>query len=152
MTADRRLKLGALLHGLGSAVAGWRHPDVPADGSVDFELYQQWIRTAEKGRFDLLFITDTLHINANSTPQYLTQFEPIALLGALAAVSSNIGLVGTVSTTYSEPYTIARQLATIDHISGYGPPSRRAVLPSGQYLLSGKYLYLLSGSASTCSA
>jgi len=117
MARHDRIRLGALLHGVGGAVAGWRHPLVPADGAVNFDLYRDWARAAEQGRFDLLFITDTLYITARSTPQYLTQFEPISLISALAAASEHIGLVATVSTTYSEPYTIARQLATIDHIS-----------------------------------
>ncbi|WP_261554603.1 NtaA/DmoA family FMN-dependent monooxygenase [Frankia tisae] len=117
MARQDRLRLGALLHGVGGAVAGWRHPDVPADGGVDFDVYRHWLRTAESGRFDLVFITDTLFITADSTPQYLSQFEPVALLGALAAASEHIGLVATISTTYSEPFTIARQLATVDHIS-----------------------------------
>ncbi|WP_462186920.1 MULTISPECIES: LLM class flavin-dependent oxidoreductase [unclassified Frankia] len=90
---------------------------MPADGAIDFDLYRRWIRTAENGRFDLVFITDTLYVTAESTPQYLAQFEPVALLGALAAASSHIGLVGTISTSYSEPFVIARQLATVDHIS-----------------------------------
>jgi FMN-dependent oxidoreductase (nitrilotriacetate monooxygenase family) len=111
------MKLGAILHGVGGTVSGWRHPEA-VDASTDFETYRRWARTAEDGRLDLLFITDTAYITADSTPQYLSQFEPIALLSALASVTSRIGLVGTVSTTYSEPFTIARQIATLDHVSG----------------------------------
>ncbi|MGG4346237.1 LLM class flavin-dependent oxidoreductase [Paenibacillus lautus] len=117
MAKQRQLKLGALLHGVGGGTSMWRHPDAQPDASVNFELYKQWVQKAEKGKFDLIFIADGLYINEKSIPHFLNRFEPITILSALAAVSQNIGLVGTLSTSYSEPFTVARQFASLDKIS-----------------------------------
>ncbi|MFB5675278.1 LLM class flavin-dependent oxidoreductase [Paenibacillus terreus] len=118
MAKQKQLKLGALLHGVGGGTSMWRHPDARPDASVNFELYKQWIRKAEEGKFDLIFIADGLYITEKSIPHFLNRFEPLTILSALAAVSKNIGLVGTLSTTYSEPFTVARQFASLDMISG----------------------------------
>ncbi|MFM9277436.1 LLM class flavin-dependent oxidoreductase [Paenibacillus jiagnxiensis] len=118
MAKHKQLKLGALLHGVGGGTSMWRHPDARPDASVNFELYKQWVRKAEEGKFDLIFIADGLYINEKSIPHFLNRFEPLTILSALAAVSKNIGLVGTLSTTYSEPFTVARQFASLDMISG----------------------------------
>jgi len=75
-------------------------------------------KKAEEGKFDFVFIADGLYITEKSIPHFLNRFEPLTILSALAAVSSKIGLVGTVSTSYSEPFTIARQFASLDMISG----------------------------------
>ncbi|MFD2329636.1 LLM class flavin-dependent oxidoreductase [Cohnella sp. GCM10020058] len=118
MANRRQIKFGAALHGVGGNVSGWRHPKIQADASVNFELYKSWTRKAEEGKLDFIFIADGLFINEKSIPHFLNRFEPIALLSALASQSANIGLVGTLSTTYSEPFTVARQFGTIDKISG----------------------------------
>lgn len=117
MAKQRQLKLGALLHGVGGGTSMWRHPDAQPDASVNFGLYKQWVQKAEEGKFDLIFIADGLYINEKSIPHFLNRFEPITILSALAAVSKNIGLVGTLSTSYSEPFTVARQFASLDKIS-----------------------------------
>ena len=118
MAKKRQLKLGALLHGVGGGTSMWRHPDAQPDASVNFELYKKWVRKAEEGKFDLIFIADGLYINEKSIPHFLNRFEPITILSALAGVSRHIGLVGTLSTSYSEPFTVARQFASLDMISG----------------------------------
>lgn len=118
MTKSRQLKLGALLHGVGGSTSMWRHPDAKPDASVNFELYKEWVRKAEEGKLDLIFIADGLFINEKSIPHFLNRFEPLTILSALAAVSSRIGLVGTLSTSYSEPFTVARQFGSLDVISG----------------------------------
>lgn len=118
MAKKRQLKLGALLHGVGGGTSMWRHPDAQPDASVNFELYKKWVRKAEEGKFDLIFIADGLYINEKSIPHFLNRFEPITILSALAGVSQHIGLVGTLSTSYSEPFTVARQFASLDMISG----------------------------------
>ncbi|AOH53304.1 monooxygenase [Peribacillus muralis] len=117
MSERGKLKLGALIHGVGGSISGWRHPDIQADASVSIEFYTEQARKAEEGKFDLLFIADGLYINEKSIPHFLNRFEPLTLLSALAAVTTRIGLVGTVSTSYSEPFTVARQFASLDHIS-----------------------------------
>ncbi|SEN76267.1 LLM class flavin-dependent oxidoreductase [Paenibacillus sp. OV219] len=114
----KQLKLGALLHGVGGNPAMWRHPDTQGDASVNFELYKSWVQKAEAGKLDLIFIADGLYINEKSIPHFLNRFEPISLLSALASVSKNIGLVGTLSTSYSEPFTVARQFGSLDVLSG----------------------------------
>jgi FMN-dependent oxidoreductase (nitrilotriacetate monooxygenase family) len=106
------------LSGVGNSISFWRHPDVRTDASVSLDFYKQQALKAEEGKFDLLFIADGLYINEKSNPHFLNRFEPLTLLSALAAVTANIGLVATLSTSYSEPFTVARQFASIDHLSG----------------------------------
>ncbi|MGO4108259.1 LLM class flavin-dependent oxidoreductase [Paenibacillus sp. YAF4_2] len=118
MATRKQLRLGAMLHGVGSSTSLWRHPEIPSDASVNFELYKSWVEKAEAGKFDLAFIADGLYINEKSIPHFLNRFEPITILSALAAVSKHIGLVGTLSTSYSEPFTVARQFGSLDVISG----------------------------------
>lgn len=118
MGAKRTLRLGAVIHGVGGNSSGWRHPDMPADASVNIEFYKREAIKAEEGKFDFIFIADGLYITEKSIPHFLNRFEPVTILSALGAVTSNIGLVGTLSTSYSEPFTVARQFASIDHISG----------------------------------
>ncbi|MEK5484221.1 MULTISPECIES: LLM class flavin-dependent oxidoreductase [unclassified Viridibacillus] len=117
MAEKREIKFGAIIHGVGGNISGWRHPKVLTNSSVNLDFYTQQAQKAEKGKFDLVFIADGLFINEKSIPHFLNRFEPITILSALAAVTSKIGLVGTVSTSYSEPFTIARQFASLDHIS-----------------------------------
>lgn len=117
MTRKRQLKFGALIHGVGGNISGWRHPEIEPDASVNFSFYQAQARKAEAGKFDLVFIADGLYINEKSIPHFLNRFEPMTILSALTAVTKRIGLVGTVSTSYSEPFTVARQFASLDHIS-----------------------------------
>ncbi|MFF2016935.1 LLM class flavin-dependent oxidoreductase [Paenibacillus sp. NPDC058177] len=116
--SDRKIKLAINLRGVGGSMSEWRHPDAKADASIDFELYKEWAQKAEAALFDILFIADGLYITEQSLPHFLNRFEPITLLSALATVTKNIGLVGTVSSTYSDPFTIARQFASLDKMSG----------------------------------
>ncbi|RED63965.1 LLM class flavin-dependent oxidoreductase [Cohnella lupini] len=118
MAKRKQIKFGALIHGVGGNVSVWRHPEVLPDASVNFKFYTEQAQLAEKGKFDLVFIADGLYINEKSIPHFLNRFEPITILSALAAVTSNIGLVGTLSSSYSEPFTVARQFGSLDHISG----------------------------------
>lgn len=117
MSKPKKLKLGAMIHGVGGGWEDWRHPDAITDASVNFDFYKREALTAEAGKFDFAFIADSVHITPNSSPHYLNRFEPLTILSALAAVTSRIGLVGTVTVSYSEPFTVARQFASLDHIS-----------------------------------
>lgn len=117
MSKPRQLKFGAMLYGVGGHIAGWRHPQAQADASVSVDFYKSQAQKAEAGKFDLVFVADGLYINEKSIPHFLNRFEPLTILSALAAVTSPIGLVGTVSTSYSEPFTVARQFASLDQIS-----------------------------------
>lgn len=116
--SQRRLRLGANLNGVGNSISFWRHPDIPINASVNLDFYKKQAIKAEEGKFDLLFIADGLFINEKSNPHFLNRFEPLTLLSALAGATSHIGLVATLSTSYSEPFTVARQFASLDQLSG----------------------------------
>lgn len=118
MTRQDKIRFGAIIHGVGGNISGWRHPKVASNQSVSLPFYTQQAQKAEEGKFDVVFIADGIFINEKSIPHFLNRFEPLTILSALAVATKNIGLVGTVSTSYSEPYTVARQFASLDHISG----------------------------------
>ena len=116
------MHLGAFLFNLGNHAAAWRHPGTTPGGLTDLGFYTHLAQTAERGCFDFVFHSDGVGIN--DTYKEVVRHtvtirpEPTVLLGALAAVTSRIGLAATVSTTYNEPYATARKLATLDHLSG----------------------------------
>jgi FMN-dependent oxidoreductase (nitrilotriacetate monooxygenase family) len=118
MSKQRQLKLGAMVHGVGHGWGEWRHPQARPNASVSFDFYKQQAQLAEAAKFDFVFIADSLHIHEKSSPHYLNRFEPLTILSALAATTHNIGLVATVTVSYTEPFQVARQLASLDHISG----------------------------------
>lgn len=117
MTPLRKLRLGTFLAGTGSNMASWRHPHAIPDATINLDYMVTLTRRAEAAKFDFVFFGDGLYISEKSHPNFLNRFEPLTLLAALAMVTTRIGLVATLSTTYSEPYTVARQFASIDHIS-----------------------------------
>jgi N-acetyl-S-(2-succino)cysteine monooxygenase len=122
--SHRMMKLGAFIHETGQHVAAWRYPGAYTGSGVDFAQAVDVARTAERGKFDLLFLADGAAVSmsgsadARSRAGKVVKFEPITLLSALAAVTRHLGLVATASTTYTEPYTLARQFASLDQISG----------------------------------
>ncbi len=113
----RKMHLGLIMLGAGGHVAGWRMPEAQF-GSENLPLLQHLAQTAERGKFDFLFLADALNTGLDAHPGMMVRFEPLTLLAALAMGTSRIGLGATVSTTYSEPYNVARALASIDHLSG----------------------------------
>lgn len=115
---QKHIPFGIMLQGPGGHMNAWKHPSGPADASVNFEFFVNTARRAEAAGIAFAFVADGLYINAQSIPHFLNRFEPISILSALAASTSKIGLVGTVSTSYSDPFTVARQFATLDLISG----------------------------------
>lgn len=129
MTAPRRhLHFGAFLYTPGTHSAGWRHPDAVPQTDMHFPYYVEMARIAERGLLDTIFLQDTAAVSGSGaldgTSPYRpangrqVHLEPVSLIAALAAVTSRIGLISTATTTYNEPYNIARRFATIDHISG----------------------------------
>jgi FMN-dependent oxidoreductase (nitrilotriacetate monooxygenase family) len=118
MSKQRQLKFGAMVHGVGHGWGEWRHPNALADASVNFGFYKQQAQLAEAAKFDFVFIADSLHIHEKSSPHYLNRFEPLTILSALAATTEHIGLVATVTVSYTEPFQVARQISSLDHISG----------------------------------
>ncbi|WP_323119763.1 LLM class flavin-dependent oxidoreductase [Burkholderia alba] len=115
---QRNVTFGIMLQGAGSHMNAWKHPDNPPDASVNLDFIVRVTQKAEANGIAFAFVADGLYINEKSIPHFLNRFEPISVLSALAAVTSKIGLAGTVSTSYSEPFTVARQLASLDLISG----------------------------------
>jgi alkanesulfonate monooxygenase len=118
------MKLGCFLEGTGHHVAAWRDPDVDPHGRQHLAHYLDAARLAERGKFDLLFMADT---NATFGPDDVetwtrttqaSRLEPITLLAAMAAATERIGLVATATTTYFEPFHVARFFASLDQISG----------------------------------
>ncbi len=121
----RQLRLGAFLYPTGHHIAAWRHPQAQADAGSNFAHYVALAQIAEAAKFDLIFMADGVGTRGTDTEalsrtalRYVAQFEPITLLSALAAVTKDIGFVATASTSYNEPYHIARKFASLDHISG----------------------------------
>lgn len=115
--SKKEIKLGILLQGAGSNMNAWKSNEVAKDASINLSHYVSVTQRAEEAGVDFLFIADGLHINEKSLPHFLNRFEPLTLLSALSTVTSRIGLVGTVSTTYSEPFNVARQFASLDILS-----------------------------------
>jgi len=121
MTArQRQLKLGAVTMGAGGPGQHylWLDPQIPGDASVNVDWYIEQARLAEAAKFDLIFIVDSQFITADSPPHYLNRLEPLTLLSALAVSTSHLGLVATMTTSYNDPFNLARRLASLDLISG----------------------------------
>jgi len=116
---NRQIKLGALTMGCGGPGRHnlWLDPELPADASVNIDWYIDIARQVEAALFDLMFIVDSQYITPGSPSHYLNRLEPLTLLSALAVSTRHLGLVGTLTTSYNEPYNVARRLASLDLIS-----------------------------------
>lgn len=116
-----QMSLGAFLMSSGHHLAAWRHPRAWAGGGLDFQHFKRLAKSAERGKFDAIFFADNLALMGSpELGQYTTAgdvFDPLVLLSGLAAVTERIGLISTVSTSYNEPYTLARKFASLDHLS-----------------------------------
>jgi FMN-dependent oxidoreductase (nitrilotriacetate monooxygenase family) len=123
VNSNRQLVLNAFLVPAGHHIAAWRHSDAEAAGGVDFEHYRQLAQIAEDALFDSIFIADfSASYDPKDAPVIArtgtsASLEPITLLSALAAVTKRIGLIATVSTTFNEPYNLARKFASLDLLS-----------------------------------
>ena len=125
MSARRQMRIGLSIRYLGYHAAAWRHPDVPPGGASDYQYFLNSARIAERGKLDMIFFADGIGIRGRDEPAgslcrsaQNAELEPLTLLAALAPMTKHIGLVATASTTYNEPFHIARKYASIDHISG----------------------------------
>lgn len=118
MAPQRQLHLNAFIYYAGHHEAGWRDPASGADRLGDPHYWISLARTAERGLFDAVFLADAPAYDDRQVRfSAINSLEPISLLSALAIATSRIGLIGTASTTYTEPYNLARQFATLDHLS-----------------------------------
>lgn len=116
-SSHRQLHLNLFMMSRGHHESAWRHPDSSPLALTDLALYAESARLAEAAKFDAVFLADSLVATTGARSAPSNGLEPLTLLSALAALTSRIGLIGTVSTTYSHPYTLARQFASLDHLS-----------------------------------
>lgn len=125
---ERQLHLGGFFSTPGNHLAGWRHPDAVPTADMDFRMYAHITRVVEAAKFDTIFFQDTAGVNGSralargdltrTRLSRIVKLEPTTLLCALAALTTHVGLIATATTTYNEPYNIARRFASIDHLSG----------------------------------
>src|SRR3954463_5680710 len=122
MAERKMLRLGAFMRPVGIHTAWWRYPGAWPDANFNFRHLVRFIQTLERGKFDTFFMADHLAVlnmpmNALMRSATNTSFDPLTLLPALAVVTERIGLIATASTTFNDPYHIARKFASLDHIS-----------------------------------
>ncbi|EJL54357.1 FMN-dependent oxidoreductase, nitrilotriacetate monooxygenase family [Rhizobium sp. CF122] len=122
MAQERQLHLGAFMRPVSLHTGAWRYPGAYPDANFNFKHLKEFARKLEAAKFDAFFMADHLAVlnmpvEALKRSQTVTSFEPFTLLSALAAVTDRIGLVATASTTFDEPYHVARRFASLDHIS-----------------------------------
>jgi FMN-dependent oxidoreductase (nitrilotriacetate monooxygenase family) len=117
-TEPRQLHLNAFLMTPGHHDAAWRHPDSQPHRATDVTYFQQLAQTAERGKLDSIFFADGLAVWGRLRSNVSGGLEPLTLLAAIAAVTSRVGLIATASTTFNEPFHLARKFASLDHISG----------------------------------
>ena len=123
MAHSRQLRLGAFMRPVSIHTAAWRYPGAFPDANFNFAHYKRFVQTLERGRFDAFFMADHLAVlnmpmAALKRSATVSSFDPLTLLPALATVTEHLGLIATASTTYNEPYHVARKFASLDHISG----------------------------------
>ena len=118
------MALAVLIQGTGAHPASWLRTDTAADASTDIGYYTRAAQLAERGLFDLFFVADTPAARTENLhawsrfPMFMNVFEPLTLLSAIAGSTTRIGLGATASTSFYEPYNLARLFASLDHLSG----------------------------------
>jgi FMN-dependent oxidoreductase (nitrilotriacetate monooxygenase family) len=119
------MKMGLSMRYHGYHLGAWRHPEVPAAGTLDWRYFLNTARLAEQARFDMVFLADGIGIRVRDEPEgslcrspQTVELEPLTLYAAIATHTEHIGFVATASTSYNEPFHIARKFASLDHISG----------------------------------
>jgi FMN-dependent oxidoreductase (nitrilotriacetate monooxygenase family) len=123
MADSRKLHLGAFMRPVSIHTAAWRYPGGLPDANFNFQHLKRFAQTLERGKFDAFFMADHLALlnmpmNALMRSATVTSFDPLTLLPALAVVTERLGLIATGSTTFDQPYHVARRFASLDHISG----------------------------------
>jgi alkanesulfonate monooxygenase len=123
MESKKQLHLGAFMRPVSIHTGAWRYPGAFPDANFNFAHLKRFAQELEAAKFDAFFMADHLAvlnmpIDALKRSHTVTSFEPFTLLSALASVTERIGLVGTASTTFDEPFHVARRFASLDHISG----------------------------------
>ena len=123
MSSSRQLRLGAFMRPISIHTAAWRYPGAYPDANFNLKHITRFAQTLERGKFAAFFMADHLAVlnmpvNALKRSATVTSFDPLTLLPALAVLTERLGLIATASTTYNEPYHVARKFASLDHISG----------------------------------
>ncbi|HEY2113378.1 MAG TPA: NtaA/DmoA family FMN-dependent monooxygenase, partial [Dongiaceae bacterium] len=123
MSGSRQLRLGAFMRPVSLHTGAWRYPGAFPDANFSFAHLKRFAQTLERGRFDAFFMADHLAVlnmpmDALKRSATVTSFDPLTLLPALAVVTEHLGLIATASTTFDQPYHLARKFASLDHISG----------------------------------
>src|SRR6201985_2891269 len=113
----RQLPLNLFIHSRGHHEASWRHPESSPLALTDIRYYQDLAQRAEAAKFDSIFLADQLALGGDIAQAARPWLEPLTVLAAVAVATQRIGLIATCSTTYTEPFNLARQFASIDHIS-----------------------------------
>ncbi|MEA2777038.1 MAG: hypothetical protein QOF90_2444 [Acetobacteraceae bacterium] len=113
---NRQMHMGVFVLGTGNHTAGWRYNGA-ATSHMQLPVIREIAGIAERGKFDLLFISDSMVMDPSDHPSFMCRFEPTTLISVLSASTSHIGLGATVSTSFSEPFNVARIFGSIDHIS-----------------------------------
>jgi N-acetyl-S-(2-succino)cysteine monooxygenase len=123
MSRAKQLHLGWLVEATGKHVASWLDPQTQADAANDIGFFAKMAKTCERGKFDLMFVADTPGaptknpLMLSRRGAFMTRFEPVTFLSALAMTTQRLGLGATVSTTFTEPFNVARYFASLDHLS-----------------------------------
>jgi FMN-dependent oxidoreductase (nitrilotriacetate monooxygenase family) len=138
MSEKKQMVIGALIHANGSHAASWLMDEARPHASTDIDYYREMAQLAERGKFDFFFIADTPAARTENlkvwsrSPLFMNVLEPITLLSAIAGATSCIGLGATASTSFFEPYNLARQFASLDHIS-HGRAAWNVVTSANDY-------------------
>lgn len=114
----RQMSIGMNILGLGGHGSAWRFAEVPSSALLGVEYFQNIARISERGTLDAIFLADGPALNGNVATNPVGGLEPTVLLTAVALATKHIGVIATASTTYNDPYNLARRLASVDHISG----------------------------------
>ncbi len=115
---QRQLHLNLFVQSRGHHEAAWNHPDAASDAITDVHYFAKIAQRAEQGLFDSIFFADQLALSSDAARSGRVWLEPITLIAALSMVTTRIGMIATASTSYTEPFNLARQFASVDHISG----------------------------------
>ncbi|MET0700397.1 MAG: NtaA/DmoA family FMN-dependent monooxygenase [Mycobacterium sp.] len=113
-----QLVLNSVIRAIGFTQGGWRHPDAVPERALDLDWYQEYAQISERGLFDGLFVANTPAARSNDWTTLFSPLEPVSLLSALAPTTTRIGLIATLSSSFNDPYNVARSIATLDHLSG----------------------------------
>src|SRR6516225_10151033 len=122
MGTSRQLRLGAFMRPVSIHTGAWLYPGAYPDANFNLSHLLRFAKTLERGKFDAFFMADHLAVlnmplEALKRSHTVTSFDPLTLLPAIAVSTTNLGLIATASTTFEQPYLIARRFASLDHIS-----------------------------------